>query len=474
MKMKRSFRFSQCLFSLPFALLFFITLGQQSSFALSIEEERELGQKFFDQVRNNFEFEDDDFVNEYINDLGKYLTKSLDTIHFPFKFYIIKDNSLNAFAGPGGHIFIFSGIIEPMDDVDELAAIICHELAHVSARHLSNRIEQNKKIGFATMAGVLAGSLIGGKAAQAVITSTVAAGVQKQLNYSREDERQADQLGFRYMADAGFNPGEMVTVLKKIQQGNYTGSESITPYLLTHPGGSERMSNIDSMMMNFSPNTANKPPDNYGGHFPIFKTILMGKKEDQQDSINFFNRELNRDSDNALAHLGLGIVFMEKAEYDVSLEHFEKALAATTNRLIIYRYLGQSLQLMGKDLQAIEVFDRALSLNSYDRASLYMQAISFQNIGEYSKSIRILEKLCSREPVKNDIFYNLGVSYGRNNQLGLAHYNFGIFFKRERDIEKAKFHFEKASELSKNNPSLLNRINNAWEDLLKDARKNKR
>lgn len=446
-------------------LFLLITSGQQRSFALSIKEEKELGKKFLDQIRNNFELEDDDFINGYINDLGRYLAGSLDTIHFPFNFYVIKDNNLNAFAGPAGHIFIFSGIIETMDEVDELAAIICHELAHISARHLSDRIEQNKKIGYATIAGILAGSLIGGKAADAIITSSIAVGVQKQLSYSRDDERQADQLGFKFMTNAGYNPGKMVTVLKKIQEGNFIGSESMTPYLLTHPGGSERMSNIDSMMANLSPKLENKPPGNYQNQFPIFKTVLKAKKHDYQDTFNYFKRELDRDPGSSAANLGLGVVLMEKAEYEASIDHFEEALTGATDRLIIYRYMGQALQLSGKDLKAIEIFDRALNIKKDDRASLFMQALSFQNIGEYFKAIPILEKLRSMEPVKDDIFYNLGVSYGRDGQLDLAHYNFGLYFRRQGDTEKAKFHFEKAAEFSKGNPSLLDRIHNSMENL---------
>ena len=94
-----------------------------------------------------------------------------------------------------------------MGEADELAAVLCHEMGHVAARHLSNRIEQNKKMAFATLAGLLAGALIGGKAAGAIMTGTMAANMQQQLNYSREDERQADQLGFKYMSLSGSIPG---------------------------------------------------------------------------------------------------------------------------------------------------------------------------------------------------------------------------------------------------------------------------
>ena len=119
--------------------------------------------------------------NDYINDLGQYITRALETKPFPFQFYLVKDNTLNAFAGPGGHIFFYSGLIDMMDDVDELAAVMSHEIGHVSARHLSNRIEQNKTMAIAVLAGMLAGALMGGKAGGAIATGTMAAGIQKQL-----------------------------------------------------------------------------------------------------------------------------------------------------------------------------------------------------------------------------------------------------------------------------------------------------
>ena len=126
------------------------------AFALSVEEERVLGQEFMAKIRKQFNVVDDDFANEYINDLGQYLITPLEIQYFPFRFFVIRDNRFNAFAAPGGNIFVFSGLIEAMERVDELAAVLCHEIAHVSARHLAERIEQSKKIGLASMAGVLA------------------------------------------------------------------------------------------------------------------------------------------------------------------------------------------------------------------------------------------------------------------------------------------------------------------------------
>ncbi len=439
--------------------------GVSGAFALSTEEERILGEKFLIQVRQNFDLVDDDFAQQYMNELGHYLTRSLKTEYFPFHFYVVKDNDLNAFAGPGGHIFVFSGLINEMDEVDELAAVVAHEIAHVSARHLASRIEQNKKLGLATLAGMLAGILIGGQAGAAVIAGAQGAAIQAQLHYSREDERQADQLGFKYTDEAGFDPAGLIGALKKIQKNQWIGTDKVPAYLLTHPTGPERMSNLDVMLRDHMKRPENRVTGGFRELFPLFKTIVRAKSVDPPDAERVFNGQLDRDPDSALANFGLGMVWKERAEYDRALEHFEKALKGQPDSVPILRNLGETYQLKGQDAKALEVFEKALRVNGQDRSTLFLLAVSYQNLEKYREAIDLYEKLAALGPAREEVFYNLGVSYGREGRLALAHYNFGIYFRRLGKGEKAKFHFQKALDLSKNDPALTGRIHKAMEGL---------
>ncbi|MFB0532598.1 MAG: M48 family metalloprotease, partial [Desulfatiglandales bacterium] len=167
-----------------------VSLVESRGAFLSPEEETQLGDRFLRSITSQYELSDYPYIVQYINELGSYLGRQIEVPYFPLNFYIVKENDINAFAAPAGHVFTFSGLIKVTDDVDELAAVLAHELGHVSARHLAVRIERSKKIGMATMAGVLAGILAGGKAAGALTTGSIAAGIQAELGYSREDERQ--------------------------------------------------------------------------------------------------------------------------------------------------------------------------------------------------------------------------------------------------------------------------------------------
>jgi tetratricopeptide (TPR) repeat protein len=121
--------------------------------------------------------------------------------------------------------------------------------------------------------------------------------------------------------------------------------------------------------------------------------------------------------------------------------------------------------LKGQDRQAIAVLERALRIDDQDKATLFLMAASYQNLEEHDKAIVFYERLASMKPVRNEVYHNLGVSYGKKGKLALAHYYFGIYFLGIGEVQNAKFHFQKSEELGANDPSLKNRIRQATETL---------
>lgn len=430
---------------------------------LTIEDEARLGQQYLSLLQRYFEFVEDPYATAYINSLGQYLIRFLDTKHFQYRFYIVKSNDLNAFAVPGGHIFIFSGLIEAADEVDELASVVCHEIGHISGRHMANRLEQSKKLNLLSMAGLLAGILIGGDAGGALMAGTMGATQQAQLSYSRDDERQADQLGVKYMDSSGFDPAAQVTIMRKLSEASWGSVSKIPNYLLTHPGGPERMANIENMIAGREPAPGKPKAVKFKEQFPVFKTIVRATSMDPMDGERTFRRELDRQPDSPLAHFGLGMVLKERMEYEDAIHQFREALKGKAYTPIILAHLGEAYQLAGREDEAIATLEEALKLNRNNRTALFLLAQSYQGLEEYGKAIELYKKLSYMKPVRKEVYYNLGICYGRINRLARAHYNFGIYFLRTGQIEKSRFHLQKASALCKNDPSLRNRIRKAME-----------
>jgi predicted Zn-dependent protease len=321
----------------------------------------------------------------------------------------------------------------------------------------------------AVLAGMLAGALMGGKAGGAIATGTMAAGIQKQLSYSREDERQADNLGFKYMDESRFSPSGMIAVMKKLEKAAPGGTDSIPPYLLTHPAGPERVSTSEALMTQFSPKPESRESTDFRKLFPYFKAVCIAKSMDYQTASRYMNRDRESNPESPVVQFGLGVLQKERMDYPMAIEHFEKALKGARDLTPILVELGETYQLQGQDRKAIEILERVLRTDGRNRAALFLTASSYQNLEDYSRATVFYERLTSIMPVKDEVFYNLGVCYGRQEKLAVAHYNTGLYFQRIFDFRKARYHFLKADQLAGNDQALKNRIYAAVQTLPKES-----
>jgi len=253
----------------------------------------------------------------------------------------------------------------------------------------------------------------------------------------------------------------MITALKKIERGSWFGSDKVPAYLMTHPTGPERMSNLDVLLSDHTPASSKEEANRFRALFPFLKTVVRAKGLDSREAERVFNLQLKGDPGSSLPHLGLGIVYKERAEYALAIQHLESALEKGPGSIPVLTNLGQAYQENGQARKAISVLEEALKLAGDSRPTLLILGISYENLEEYGKAIQLFERLASFTPVKNEVYYHLGFCYGKSNRLALAHYNFGLYFKSQGQKEKAQFHFRKADDLSGNNSALKEKIRRA-------------
>lgn len=134
------------------------------------------------------------------------LVKALPPQPFDFKATVVLHNSLNAFAVPGGYVFVFTGLIMNLDREDELAGVLAHELAHVTQRHVASRLERAQYLTIGSLLLAIAGVAAGGPGGGALAVGALGAGQSAMLNYSRVDENEADHIGLQYLVAAGYPP----------------------------------------------------------------------------------------------------------------------------------------------------------------------------------------------------------------------------------------------------------------------------
>lgn len=222
-------------------------MGETSANYLSAEQERQLASMLRRQIRRSLPLLEDAPSQDYINQLGSRLLSTLPSgsSQEHFTFFIIEDASINAFAMPGGIIAVHSGLILHTKSESELASVIAHEIAHVTQHHIARSYEQSQKsqipITLAIMAAIVAGGTGNGEIMEAALASAIAGSQQKQLDFSREHEKEADFIGIKLLADAGFDPYSMPGFFQQLADSNKYGA-SIPEFLSTHPITENRLS----------------------------------------------------------------------------------------------------------------------------------------------------------------------------------------------------------------------------------------
>jgi predicted Zn-dependent protease len=239
----RDFCWLILIISLPVTAIELPEIGTSANLVMSLEDEKKLGTSFFRQLRLQVELMDDPQINDYINNLGYRLASFSNKPEQRFKFFVVKDPSINAFAVPGGFIGVNSGLILKTRNEAELASVLAHEIAHVTQRHIARSVEASKRMSLPMMAGLLAG-LVAGIAnpaiAHAAVMSVMAGNMQLQINFTRSHEKEADRVGIENLANAGFDTRYMWKFFQRLQVSSRL-YDNVPEFLRTHPVTTDRI-----------------------------------------------------------------------------------------------------------------------------------------------------------------------------------------------------------------------------------------
>lgn len=230
-------------------------LGDTASEDFNTGTERRLGDAIMREIRRDPDYLDDPVLLEYLQSLWQPLLSAAQALgdidddlkdRFAYEPFLVRDRSVNAFALPGGFVGVHLGLMAITQTRDELASVLAHELTHVNQRHIAQGFANSKKQSILTAAAMIIGILAaarsgGGDAANAMILGGQAAGIQGQLNFSRQMEREADRIGMAMMSTAGFEPSGMAAMFERLQNASRLNDYGGYPYLRSHPLTTERI-----------------------------------------------------------------------------------------------------------------------------------------------------------------------------------------------------------------------------------------
>jgi predicted Zn-dependent protease len=416
-------------------------------FSITVKEEEDMSRQMLAMIYKHFEIIDDPVVVDYVNNIGDRILANLPKQPFKYHFYVIKEDVYNAFATPAGHIFIYSGLLDAMEEEEELAGILGHEIAHVYCRHISQKIERAKKIGLASLAGMAAGILLGmggaGEAGSAVSMGSAAAGQSAELAYSRENEMQADEFGLQFITETGYSADGLLKVLKKIRSKTWFGSEQIPTYLMTHPAVEERISYIRSWLETY--NRTSKPiPLVNQDEFNRVHTRVETRYGNEEAVLSKLKAEVARNPQDPLAHYRYGLILARIGERQEAIKQIRTALTKRAFDAYILKDLGWIYFLDGQFPQALKTLKSACGMIPEDPECLFFLGRTQMEQGDLTAATENFFKVTRQYPQFTPAFYYLGQSMGQQQKLGDAHYYLGIFYLRKRDFKNAKVQLAQA------------------------------
>lgn len=371
------------------------TLGDGSSSLVSLEQEHRLGRAWLRQMRfyiNTLEYP---AAREYLENLIYRLAKHSEVADRRFEFILIDTAQLNAFAAPGGIIGVNAGLFLHAQTEHEFAAVMAHELAHLSQRHFARQLEARQKQAPITLASLLGSILLiatnNPEAGFAGLMTTQAAAIQSSLAYSRDWEREADRMGIKTLASADFDPRGMPDMFHRMYM-TYRYSELPPEFLLTHPVSESRIADAASRLdgQKLTPKTSNID-------FLYIRNEFIGQyKHPSHEGVTYFKQALKQAKstrEKRGSTYGLAIAYKRVGQYFEAKELLQKLLKDDPNRIFLQSAYGNLLIDASRPAEAVKYLEKvnSLSPNNYSLTLTYARALL--HIQEHEKSLAILQKL---------------------------------------------------------------------------------
>ncbi|WP_300668521.1 M48 family metallopeptidase [Desulfoluna sp.] len=436
------------------AILLVFLCGQVAS-AITIREENEVAGEFIRMIRAHYRIIDDPVVNDYIVGLGERILSAFPEQPFNYHFYVVESDVFNAFAGPGGHVFIHSGLLQALPNEEALAGIMAHEISHVYSRHISDRIERSKKIGMGTLAGVAAGILVGvaggnPSAGGALTMGTLAGSQSAALAYSREDEMQADQVGMSYMMAAGYGGEEMLTGLKTIREKQWFGPSQIPTYLTTHPALEDRIAYIGNWIEAHKEEIAARRKSIDQASFLKTKARLTALYTPVALAEDLFTHAMERGAAPLYTEYGLGLLMDRMGKYDKAALHMRKVLERRAFDKDALRGLGRIYFHQGKYKEARQLLEGAMSLDPDDfESNLWLGRLLIEE-GAFHEAVNRLVPLATDYGPGALAHYDLGNAFAKLGKVYDSSYHLGFYYRGVGDLRNAVFQLKRAKEMAPN------------------------
>ncbi len=367
-------------------------LGEVSRKYFSDQDEQTLARTIMRDVYAHPLYLDDPEIEGYLNQLGYRLVSVSPRNQREFNFFVIQDDSINAFALPGGNIGVHTGLLQAAQNESELSGVVAHEISHVTQDHLARMMAAQSQSQLPTLAA-LAVALLAARSnanlASAAIASTQALSIQNQLNYSRDYEREADRMGYDLLTKAGFDPRGMSGFFNRLIRANRFYESNAPAYLRTHPLTTDRVSDMEARSESAPYQQIQDSLD-----FQLVRARLRAQEGNAADAVQITRAALKdkRYSSEIAARYALASALLRAREYRAAEDQIQALLASQPASPMIHQLAARTALEAGKPALALQRFEAGLARYPGSKPLLYGYSDALLSANRAKESLAALEK----------------------------------------------------------------------------------
>ncbi len=420
-------------------------LGDASGATISPADERRLGERIMRDIRRDPAYLDDPEVSDYVNTLGARLTARSDATRQEFEFFVVRDPQINAFALPGGFIGIHSGLLIAAQSESEVAGVVAHEIAHVTQRHIARMITQqgqSQLMSLAAMAVAILAARSNSQVAEAAMAFGQAGVMQSQLNFSRDNEREADRVGVQLLDGAGFDPRGMSAFFERLQRATRVYEGGAPAYLRTHPLTFERIGDIQGRVEKMP---YRQIPDTL--EFQLIRAKLRAESDTPREAVAFFESSLGERkflSEEATRY-GLVTSLIRAREFDRAKR--ELVLLRKTTSPIIESLACRISDVAGDATQALACYQAARKTYPNQRALFYGHVEQLLRLSQPAEALQLIDARLQVQPEEGRLYQLQAQAYAAQGNRLLQHRAQGEAFARSGQLGAAMEQFQLALKI---------------------------
>lgn len=408
-----------------------------------ISYEEKVGQQFSLEASTYFRWMDEPEVLDFVKDIGHRISAHIVGTPYEYRFFVIRDPTMNAFAVPGGYICFFAGLIAQVDTVDGLAGVMAHEISHVEGNHFIRGQQKMEAANIGAIAAtILAAALGGGQGAAAGATLAQAAQQTASLHYSREFEREADREGVELVQEAGFDPNGMVSVFKRFQALARLNAADLPPYFYTHPLPADRIYEVEGWARAMHGTHGARPK--LETQFELAR-ITARLRTERFDALEAWQKaKVDKNPDSAQAKFLLGYLYLKHGNLPLALEYLQKAFDMDSSIVENYLYLARAYHLSGNLVKARQLLERAYEMEPQNTlVEVYYGDLMAQGEG-WMEALHHYQRAAVLNPRSCIAHVSLAKAYERIQERGLSYYELALSDKCAGRYLKAAYYFQKA------------------------------